>query len=120
MSPSDLRPRSLILGSYSNLLELRIHRNQYQDLPLYNSLGPNSSTHFLQIHCIGPLGPRLHTFRLGPQIVSLQLLSGVVVCLCVRTPFCLPCVCVCLFLQTKKSSFFFLIFFIDKLINDKN
>ena len=31
------------------------------------------------------------------------LLSGVVVCLCVRTPFPLPCVCVCLFLKKNKK-----------------
>ena len=31
------------------------------------------------------------------------LLSGVVVCLCVRTPFPLRCVCVCLFLKKNKK-----------------
>ena len=31
------------------------------------------------------------------------LLSGVVVCLCVRTPFPLPCVCVCVCFSKKKK-----------------
>ena len=39
-------------------------------------------------------------------------LSGVVVCLCVRTSFPLPCVCVCvcLFLHTKKKNVQYILF----------
>ena len=39
-------------------------------------------------------------------------LSGVVVCLCVRTSFPLPCVCVCvcLFLHKKKKNVQYILF----------
>ena len=47
----------------------------------------------------------------------LWLLSGIMVCLCVRIYFPLPCVCVCLFLnkkKKKKKTYFYLVALIEK------
>ena len=43
-------------------------------------------------------------FLISPfQVFYLSLLSGVVVCFCVRTPFSLPCVCVCFSKRERKE-----------------
>ena len=45
---------------------------------LFDSLRPKFPTHSLQIHCIGFIGPRLHTiWAWAPKIVTLQLVPSV-------------------------------------------
>ena len=56
----------------------------------------NCPTLFKRVCCVW--------YNLPHPPLKVWLLSGVVVCLCVRTPFHLPCVCVCFSKKKKKNS----------------